>query len=255
MRQVVEQLGFEPVPDPAGTASRRFRRIPADRRTVHFLHIGKNAGTKVSEIIRTINAQTGQVRVIKHSHHVSLGDIPETDAYFFSIRNPIKRFFSGFYSRKRKGMPRFFADWSAHEERAFGAFAHANDLAEALFEDSEQGRLAVASVRSIAHLSANQVDWFTKNGFFLELRPPIWIIRQENFDQDLATFVARLNVDVDLGTDEEQSRAHGNDYSEVPELSDKAIANLQRWYSQDIAFYDHCAGWLDAQTAAENQTN
>ena len=169
-RDVLRTFGYEPVPQ-AGAF--RLRKVPAGRRTVHYLHIGKNAGTKVSEIVAAVNSQTPEVQMIKHSHHVALGAIPDGDPYFFSIRNPMKRFFSGFYSRKRKGQPRFYAEWSPHEEQAFAAFEHANDLAEALYEDSDAGHKAFAAIRSIQHLSANQVDWFTRHGFFLDLRPPI----------------------------------------------------------------------------------
>src|SRR5215469_6421945 len=102
------------------------------RTTIHFLHIGKNAGTQIKFVAQQINQNDENCRIVTHPHEVKLGHLPQGARYFFSIRNPLTRFKSAFYSRKRKGLPRFFLDWSAEEKQVFSSFEHANDLAEAL---------------------------------------------------------------------------------------------------------------------------
>ena len=40
--------------------------------------------------------------------------------------------------------------------------------------------------------------------------------------------------------------AHRGDYSNVPELSPKALANLRQWYSHDYAFVRMCEAYIEA---------
>ena len=73
---------------------------------VHFLHLGKNAGTTIKALVRKINQEAKTTLIAAHGHRITLSDLPKDAVYFFSIRDPIARFYSGFYSRKRKGAPR-----------------------------------------------------------------------------------------------------------------------------------------------------
>ena len=120
------------------------------RRTVHFLHLRKNAGTQIKFVAQQINENNENCWVESHKHRVRLNDLPPEAEHFFSIRDPITRFKSAFYSRKRKGQPRIFIDWSPEEKEIFSTFEHANDLAEALFEDSSRGSLAFGAMKAKA---------------------------------------------------------------------------------------------------------
>ena len=214
---------------------------------IHFLHIGKCAGTQISHIANQINNISSQTKIIKHGHDVYLKDLEPESRYFFSIRNPISRFKSGFYSRKRKGQPRIYNEWSDHDREAFKDFEHANDLAESLFAAGEVGLKAFAAMKSIRHTAQNQSDWFYKCGHFLEIQPPIWIIRQENFVDDLNSFLKRslLGISIEqINVSEDHIVTHASDYSNFPALSDKAKENLSHWYAQDYEFYRLCEHWL-----------
>lgn len=210
-----------------------------------FLHIGKTGGTQIEKVIKRINELNGPVRIIKHSHDVNLRDIPFDQPYFFGIRDPASRFKSGFYSRKRMGRPAYDYPWTPYEETAFTAFGHANDLAEALSATGLIGRKAFAAMKSIQHTSMNQVDWFSTCGDIFEVRPPIGIIRQENFDSDLKSVLAALDVAENAVVDTGEGRAHRNSYDGIPPLSELALANLRAWYHQDYEFYRHCVSWIE----------
>lgn len=235
---------------------RATRNNPKQNATdVHFLHIGKCAGSQVAQIARQVNRVSGGRKIIKHRHDVFLRNINKDANYFFSIRHPVSRFTSGFYSRKRKGAPRLLNEWSTDDTFAFETFEHANDLAECLFEKTDRGHKAWAAMKSIRHTAQNQLGWFYCRGSFLYTRPPIWILRQEHFDDDLAKFFSR----VDLGLGDHKVKitsnpkaAHANDYTNVPPLSDKAREKLALWYAQDIAFYDMCEDWM-MQTGKEHK--
>jgi hypothetical protein len=183
---------------------------------LHFLHIGKCAGTQMGEIAKGYNSLGKGFHIIKHPHGVKLQNLPP-ERYFFAIRNPTSRFFSAFYSRKRKGQPRAYFEWTSDEAIAFSQFEHANDLAEALFdvESAAKSEAAFYAIRSIAHCNTNQLSWFPLRNF-LKSRPPYAIIRQENFRDDLLELSKKIGFDLTSLITDDHVRSHKNDYSGVP---------------------------------------
>lgn len=212
---------------------------------VHFLHIGKTAGTQIGHVIHQVNASQRRLEIVKHGHGVTLVSLPKEEPYFFGMRNPIARFKSGFYSRKRMGRPRLNNPWSEHEARLFAEFEHANDLAEALFEDGRRGQRALAGMLSIGHLGSGQIDWFKKAGDIFEIRPPVWIIRQDRLAADVETLLERLGIDLRVTLLDDPVKAHANDYSGIPELSERAVAALRHWHAADFVFHAQCEQWLE----------
>jgi len=211
-----------------------------EKNKLHYLHIGKTAGTEISRYINYLNNVNSNFELIKQTHRTQLIDIPEGEQYFFSIRHPITRFRSAFYSRLRKGLPRYHVEWDLNETIAFKQFQTANDLAESIFEEGEVGNKAFSAMRSIRHITANQVDWFRRFGNFLEIFPPFSIIRQENFSEDIQLFQLKLGIDTPILLDKELIDSHVNNYPLDSQLSKKAIFNLERWYCQDLEFYKFC---------------
>jgi hypothetical protein len=225
------------------------------RQNVTFLHIGKAAGTQIAYVSEQINAASDRYRVTKATHSLKLDKLPPDHLYFFAIRSPASRFRSGFYSRKRKGQPRIYSEWSEHERIAFAQFEHANDLAEALFEDGDLGAKALCAMKSISHVSMNQIDWFDRCGNFFEVRPPLMIIRQEHLEKDLGMLMKRLDLDQPPQLTSDPKLAHSNDYTGTPPLSEKAKANLAAWYRQDAEFYRVCEHWLRTSGLASEITS
>ena len=204
----------------------------------------------MTHVIADLNRRAGREVIRRERHRVSLREVPRDVPYFFGIRNPVDRFVSGFYSRKRKGQPRTQSEWTSAEAWAFGAFADANDLAEALFEAGETGWRAMAAIKSIQHTYRGQIDWLDQLGDALLSRPPVWILRQEHFGDDLSQLLERLGVDATIDLEIPTAARHANDYSRTPQLSDRARGNLERWYVQDFVFYAACEGWM-AKTMGE----
>jgi hypothetical protein len=212
---------------------------------IHFLHIGKCAGTSIKLFISSVNEKNGAVTIISHGHSIALSDLPATARYFFPIRDPITRFYSGFYSRKRKGQPRLYSEWSEAERLVFGHFPHANDLAENLFADSVAGRRAFLAMKSIGHVSQPQHSWFDNVEEILTTRPPICILRQEHLEQDLRFLARKLGLSEDFSMETDPVKSHRNDYSDAPPLSSHAIANLKQWYAADLQFHKLANAWID----------
>jgi hypothetical protein len=213
-------------------------------RQLHFLHLGKNAGTHIKRLIDVINRRNPGLNIVKHPHKIKLAHLPELDDYFFSIRSPETRFVSGFYSRKRKGQPRIYVEWTRYERQSFETFEHANDLAEALFAEGPLGFAAFCAVNSIRHCAMNQVNWFQASGYFFQQRLPVAILRQENLQEDLRFFIAKLGLLSPPEIPVDRVASHLNDYTNVPPLSELAKRNLAKWYSQDFEFYRCCNEWI-----------
>lgn len=81
--------------------------------TIAFLHIGKTAGTQIQHITQQLKSYG--LNIIKCNHDIKLKNLKNNIPYFFSIRKPSSRFKSGFYSRKRKGQPRIYSEWTKFE--------------------------------------------------------------------------------------------------------------------------------------------
>jgi len=226
-------------------AVRRIYRSRPGRRVIYFLHIGKAAGSQVKQALHQINQHENGILMRAMTHDVSLKDIPADAEYFFSVRDPVSRFRSGFYSRKRRGRPLNDFAWTAHEAQAFHEFEHANTLAEALFEPGTTGMKAVAAMKSIEHTAQDQIDWFVLAGDIFAVHPPVWIVRQEHFGEDFDAFLSRARIGFRPELRRDSVGSHSNDYANVPPLSDEAKDKLRRWYAQDYAFYDACETWME----------
>ncbi len=237
-----QRLGFLPL-------RVRNPRPKAGQQVVHFIHIGKNAGTQIKRVAEALGPSDPKLRIVAHGHDVQLRHLPQEAPYFFSIRNPVTRFTSGFYNRKAKGLPVRKVDWSADEARAFATFEHASDLAEALFADGTTGQSAWAAMASLRHAGQHQSDWFLQRGAFLEVRPPVHILRVEAFESDFKTLCGKIDLSQSALPKPDKAAARVTDYADIPALSDKAIANLEHWYARDVAFYQICAAWIDAQSS------
>jgi hypothetical protein len=198
-----------------------------------------------------INASSVKFRIAYHGHSARIKDIPPNDPYFFSIRNPIDRFYSAFYMRKRKEQPRLYREWKESEREAYALFPEATELAEHIFSDSPLARHAFVAMQSIGHLSF-QHRWFELREL-MRTRPPLAILRQARLAEDCQSLLVKLGVEAPIGLPEDSTQAHRNDYSGALPLSEKAIANLEKWYAVDIEYYKILNQLIEEGTFEENE--
>jgi len=214
------------------------------RRVIHLLHLGKTGGTALADACARVNADRGApVRFETHGHRVERRHLPPGEPFVFAVRDPIARFYSGFYSRKRKGRPRTYVAWTPGEAAAFAAFPHAEDLAAALFTDGRQGVRALDAMRAIRHVRDFQIAWFDDLERLFEVEPPLAILRQHRLRDDFAALLAATGVAMPAALPEDAVGAHRNDYRGCPPLSAPARANLARWYAADLQFVALAEAW------------
>lgn len=225
-----------------------FSRLWSKPQTVHFLHIGKCGGTAVKDLAERVNRLPDTPRIRTHGHTAKLKDLPADAPYFFAVRDPVSRFYSAFYMRKRNEMPRLYREWKEGERIAYSHFPEANDLAENLFAETPLGYQAFCAMQNIGHMSY-QFLWFNIREI-LETRPPVTILRQEKLEADVAVLLAKLGISTELALPEDSTRAHRNDYSNTPPPSRKAIDNLRRWYAADVEYYRIIDEWIEHRRSA-----
>jgi hypothetical protein len=212
-------------------------RLSLDQRPVaHFLHIGKTAGTAVTVALKQAQ-DTARYRVVRHPHQIGLLAVPESDHYFFCVRDPIDRYVSGFLHREAQGRPRYSIPWSEEEAKAFARFRSPDALAVSLSAGGTEQGDAEAAMRAIQHVRSSYWDWFRDPDYFKSRADHIlWIGRQECLD--LKPLAATLGLErLELPTD--AARANKSP-GRKPELSDLARQNLREWYAKDYLFLELC---------------
>ena len=212
-----------------GLELKRCAPAPIFGKTVHYLHIGKTAGTQIGNVLAQVNGEQSAITFVKNGHGTVLRSLPADDSYFFSLRDPISRFRSGFYSRKRCGRPRLNNPWSPSEALIFEEFEHANDLAEALFQTDTRGRRALSAMLTIGHMGSGQVDWFKKAGDIFSIRPPVWIVRQAHLEADVTVLLRRLGIDVKVKLTADPAKAHVNDSTLANDILESPNFSSVRW--------------------------
>jgi hypothetical protein len=213
-------------------------RVRLDRRPIaHFLHIGKTAGSAVKVALRRAEGAP-TFRVMVRRHEIHLDAIPEDDYFFFTVRDPIERYVSGFQSRQRQGQPKFDFPWSEEEAAAFLRFHSPDELAVALAAGGAEQREAEAAMRGIVHVRSSYWDWFGDADYFRSRADHIlWVGHQEHLDlRPLARALGFENLEPPA----DPRKAHKAPLDK-PELSDLARQNLREWYAPDYAFLDLCS--------------
>ncbi len=214
------------------------------RRIVHFLHIGKTAGTALTvALVPHLNAGDYEIRL--YGHECGLDDFPRGEKVVFIVRDPISRFVSGFHSRKRQGLPRLPpVPWSRGEEVAFARFATPNELALALSSEAE-GRRAAAldAMRSISHIRSPHWCWFKDESYFLSRQSDILFIGfQETLNEDFEVLKRLLTLPEAVKLPDNEVTANRARANVDKRLDDEAIRNLKAWYHRDYEFVDLCRG-------------
>jgi hypothetical protein len=212
------------------------RRPPA-----HFIHVGKTGGTAIKWAL-TPFATAGAYDLRLHKHDTILSDVAAGERFFFVIRDPIGRFVSGFYSRQRKGGPRFDVPWSPGEAQAFEAFSTPDALARSLdASDPELRRLARNSMRDIGHVRGSYWQWFGDPHYFsARTRDVLAILWLPSLEQSFPSLCERLGLGGEIRLPADDVDAHRNPPTVDRRLGERAQINLRRWYWAEFEFVRTC---------------
>lgn len=234
------------IPKPAKVKRANFKlRVRATSGPrAHFIHIGKTGGIAIKEAIAPHiyyrePFEFGDYNVFCHPHAVTLHHVPVGDKVFFSVRDPVSRFISGFNGRQRCDQPRLYSPWTEQEARVFKTFSTPNALAEALSSSDSNARAeAQAAMRDVRHFRSYW-EWFgTEKYLFKRLDDLFLVMFQEALDRDFAILTHLLGKQVELPhNDVSANRDPAQNASQLTELG---VANLRAWYEDDYTFLHIC---------------
>jgi len=233
---------------------------------IRFVHVGKTGGSAVKAALkqngyayfrkgdpeRATPTAYGRV-MLPRAHGVTVADVPPGDHTFFFVRDPISRFVSGFYSRLRKGQPRYNVEWKPDERVAFEAFPTPLKLARALVSDDPSERQsAEAAMEAILHLRP-MGRW---TGTPDELRERgdqiLYVGKQETLGADWENLKRILELPRQLELPTDPVTAHRRDQAGEEPLDEEAVEVLRDWYRRDYELVEYCdqlraeRGWSPA---------
>jgi hypothetical protein len=208
-----------------------------------MLHIGKTGGTYTKHVFSSIPAAQNLVRFLYHHStlETALREFPDEKA-IFAIRDPLAIFVSGFYSRMRKGQPRYNYPWSPEEAIIFSTFKTPNALAEALSSgEPELRERAESSMRSIQHVAQCLHFYLHSVSFLRQSKSRIYfILRQESLDEDIKRILAKNSILGSYPSISDDVIRHSNPVELDRTLSPTAARNLTVWYKTDFELYSEC---------------
>lgn len=210
---------------------------------LYFIHVGKTGGTYLGSALRVLKRKSGlEINFTGHSGKFRQ-IVKDPDALvMFGIRDPLDLFVSGFYSRQRKGAPRYHVEWSDGEAQAFGRFATANQLAEALSsEDADERSAAEDAMAAIKHVNGNLCRYLHGPSVVKNHQDQIFFIfRQSDLDHDLGTLYKICGKSLPKKVTDDENLRHKNPDTIDRTLSETATANLKNHYRKDIRVFNVC---------------
>lgn len=208
---------------------------------VHFLHIGKTGGSAIKHVLKK-HLETPKYIIELHGHGTSLKDIPKGEYVVFFLRDPVSRFISAFYSRQRKGQPRYYSEWSDQDKEVFEIFKTPNNMACSLADqNSKQHSLSIKAMKSIQHFTPYKKWYIDFEYFNSRIEDVLYIGFQESLTTDFAELVNTLELPQSvaiLPTDDIAAHKNPKDLDKV--IDKNGVLALRDWYSDDIKFISLC---------------
>ncbi len=240
-------VSFRKVVENGKHALWRGRQKYLGKQFLHFLHLGKTGGTAVKHALRShLPAETPYAFYLA-AHLVTLRDVPPGDGVIFALRDPVSRYISGFYCRKRQGLPRYYYPHREEERLAFERFPTANELALALSSpDAARRRMAEEAMQGISHVKHSYWRWFESEEYFLSRASDIFFVaHQERLDEDFERLRSKLGFPDSAVLPSDTSEANRSPGEHDRTLEPQAEENLKRWYADDYRLLELCEelGW------------
>jgi O-antigen biosynthesis protein len=211
------------------------------RPPLNVLHIGKTGGTALKHVLSEHQAGS-RYQLLFRGHDVTLDDVPKGESFMFLVRDPLTRFVSAFNGRLREDRPRYHYPWREEERIAFAIFKTPDQLAVALSSaDDDERAQAERAMHGIGHVNTPYTFWFADEAALrARLADVFFIGLQDRLDEDFEILKAKLGLPHDARLPRDETIAHKAPAELQSQLSGVGRANLERWYSRDIAFVQLC---------------
>jgi hypothetical protein len=215
---------------------------------VHFLHIRKAGGSAIKSALLP-HLKTGSCLIECHPHRITIQHIPVGEKVFFVVRDPIRRYLSGFTSRMNQGAPAHYVPWTRDEEVAFERFPTPNQLALALAsKNPDLQREALSAMNSISHVRSSYWDWFIDESTLrCRAGDVLMVLRQRQLNKDFEKAVRLLDLPDSVELSDDPTTANRSPDSADQRLDAEAEAALRIYYDKDYAFIEICRELFDIE--------
>jgi hypothetical protein len=215
-----------------------------------FIHIGKTGGSLMRAVLESL-PEPHRSQFLLHGHRIKLAKAVERYPdmpVFFSVRRTSAMCVSGFNSRRRQGQPTYSVPWTPEERVTFSLFESPNELAEALSSNDRHLKESAESAMVSSEHIRRGLAWNLGGIDALERHKGsiVFILLQEQLEQDLRTFMEGVGVPPELAGVSPQERMHTSMAEDETALSDAGLANIRKWFSAHAEIYDWCAERHDA---------
>jgi hypothetical protein len=203
-------------------------------RHLHMIHIPKTGGTAVVNALRGKwdkgSGSPGDWDLQYRGHEQTLPGLLQGEWFFFAVRDPVDKFVSKFYDRRREGGPSYSLAWTPDEAMWFERFPTAEALALALPSADAQ-----AAIETFDGVNSHYANWLGSPEYLLERSATLLaILRQSHLAQDFAAFAHLIGLP-EATLPREASLAHRAPRRPVA-LSPRAAQNVREWFADDYAF-------------------
>ena len=200
-----------------------------------FLHIGKTGGSALRAGLRQVKSNTS---FLNHSVTLShaLRSFPRSQIGFV-VRDPVSRTTSGFYSRLRKGAPRYHNEWTYAERVIFTRWPTMDTLGESMQAGDPE---ALEAASSITHVRKGLAHYLGDVDLLQSASDRIGFVgHQETLNSDVQWLSRELGVDIAMPSDD--NAAHRSpDGQTNKRLSADAEAAVRAYHAADFPIYDWC---------------
>ncbi len=207
-----------------------------DKQVVHLLHLPKTGGRALKVALRPFSKNLDYYLVLKPGHY-SLASIPLDDKFFFTLRDPLSRFVSGFNHIYRQGAPLFREPWTPFQQRVFEVYDSANQLAEAL---ARKEVLAVEAMSRLGHLRKIALQMGGLDNLRKREANILMVCFQERLTEDFVKLKNLLELPEECALPNNPVQANMAPQCSLETLSEHAKVCLVEHYQEDYELIEYC---------------
>ena len=206
--------------------------------SILYLHIPKTGGSNFRESLPQFNKKSNiKIITIRHFRYINL---LENKKIIFTIRDPISRFVSSFYSRINEDKPYGYTKHSIGEMIAFKWYQDVNKLCKDIYSKNIynliKSRLALVWIRQI-----NLPLYILTPLNFLK-RKPLFIFDLEFLQSDIDFFFKHIGANEETMKlfEKKSIKSHKTSFPKDLILTNDSKKILQRYLKEDYKIYLYC---------------
>jgi hypothetical protein len=204
---------------------------------VHYIYISKTGGTalKYALVQKKRKPLTTRTHIIFiHDHWFTLSDVRPGEQVFFFVRDPVKRFVSRYYQRKKGNAVDWYKNrWSVIDKYIYETYESVNDFVNALCDN-----IVPEKFKTFIALTGSYSRWLGTTAHIIQKIEDgtiIFVGQQEYLNEDFERLKLLLSIpeQVTLPPVENIKKSNSIPRAFDTSLSDKSVKYLQSYYAKE----------------------